>query len=456
MACGALLSHRTPASIDCSTLTTCDRCATRLAHCRFCGSKCIAASVPCPALPNVMFGEREKCTERVTVGCPVSQACGDCTQWPMCQYCEGSGCIDQTRSCPGGIAVASGGKCPIRITYDESAALPNATLVASSTASVVVVLGARLVDKMSPNLAGLTGAVDAARVTVDARRLDVLNGDMVALNGDVVVPLFSALNGTVSLANVSAVRVVVPDCLEANNATLAAADKVIIAIFRVTGRMTCVATTAASQPATTSGFAPNPSTPSGSNSPDTSSGNPSSGTSSASSQTASASGSQMATASTSGSQMATASTNGSQMVTTALSLTTSLVAAPLAPEGAAWIVPVAASAGVVVALLAVVGVAVLMWKRRQQASAAQRGVEMTTARADDDCTSNYGVLPVRPEGHYVERVSDFKVIAPASSHYDQLTATEAAPSTTDTLTGAAANTFITAQETAYDDLDAQS
>lgn len=232
--------------IDCSSLTTCELCTTKAAHCQFCGIACTRANIPCPALPNVAFGESEKCGEPLNATCPVSQPCGACRQWPMCQYCEGNGCIDQALSCPGDIAVKSGGTCPIRIAHGD--ATSNVTVAADMLRQIVVVLGAGSfrVGVAPDSLSAVSGGLNGAKLVVDARALDTRE---ISTEADIVAPLFASVGA--SLSNVTALRVVAPDCLVVSNATLGNAGSLVVTLFHVTVRGMCAGTDA---PKTTRAF----------------------------------------------------------------------------------------------------------------------------------------------------------------------------------------------------------
>jgi hypothetical protein len=268
--------------------------------------------------------------------------------------------------------------CPIRIAH--GAANNNITLLANVTRQVVVVLstGSFRVDVEPASLSAVTGAVDGARLTVDARALDI---GRLGAEANIVAPLFASLN--TSLNNVSALRVVTSDCLTVSNATLAVAGQLVVAIFHVIVRAACVSTSTSH----------------------ISTAVPSTATSTQFSSREILVANPTATDAT--------MTDASSSSTTA---ETTVVAATAAAEPAVWVLPVAV-VGAVVGLLVGVGVAVLVWKRQQSTAASERGAEMVTARADDG--NNYGVLPgVRTDSHYVEHAADFKVtVADPSAHY---------------------------------------
>jgi hypothetical protein len=346
-------------SVECSNFATCELCTTKAAHCQFCGIACIRVNTSCPALPNVAFGESSKCGEPVTAVCPVNQSCNSCRQWPMCQHCEGSGCIDQALVCPGGIAVSSGGTCPIRIAHG---AVSNVTLAANMTRSVVVVLNADSfrVSVAPASLSAVTGSVNGAQLTVDARALDT--GPLGA-EADIVAPLFASL-GT-SLSNVTALRVVAPDCLLVSNTTLGVVDQLIVVLFHVSMRTACIL---ASQPPRS----PVVDTELTSTIAEQS-------TSTEPTITSSSLSTSQLTLTQSSAQLAVSNQSTIADWTTA--------ATPGDDKGPTWILPVAVTVSALV-LLAGAGVAALLWKRRHTDNnqgadgyGARRGVCRHTNRA---------------------------------------------------------------------------
>ncbi len=402
-------------SIDCSSFATCQRC-TLDARCRFCGIACIRANTSCPAQPNVAFGESAKCSEPVTAACPVSQSCSSCRQWPTCQHCEGSGCISQALPCPGGIAVPSGGTCPIRIAH--GAAVTNVTLAANMTRAVVVVLnsGSFRVGVAPASLSAVTGGVNGSHVIVDARALDT--GPLGA-EADVVAPLFASLGA--SLSNVAALRIVAPDCLAVSNATLGVAGQLIVALFHVTMRTPCTSTSPA-PPSSTISLADTSSLTLTSVQP--------TDTLPTSIQSTSAPPSTSVTDTQTQTSTQLAVTNQS---TSTDSSATATIGAATPSDQAAWILPVAVTAAALT-LLAGVGVAALLWKRKRTA-ATNQGAEMVTARAEEEPsvrpTGDYGVLPgAHTMSNYATQVSEFR-IADNSPHYELL----ASPAETDTANG---------------------
>jgi hypothetical protein len=392
-------THPSADRIDCSSLSTCKLCTAKAAHCKFCGIACIRASTSCPALPNVAFGESDKCSEPVTTACPVSQPCSSCRQWPMCQHCEGSGCIEQALPCPGGIAVPSGGTCPIRIAHGGAAG--NVTLTANMTRVVVIVLGADSfrVDVAPASLSLVTGGVNGAHLVVDARALDT---GTVGEQADVVAPLFASVNAT--LSNVTALRVVTPNCLTVSNATLGVAGPLVVVLFRATKVSACSGTSAQAPPSTAATSS-------------TLTLAPDSTTSTLLASDATTFASTTTNDKSSNYTLAPAPTTAVTSSNSTLAQATSTVeAATPSDEQGAWIVPVAVSAAA--ALLVGAGVATFLWKRKR---AGQSSGEMVTARAEGTSVramSDYGVLPgVRPmqEPH----------MSSENSHYVELTPIEA-------------------------------
>jgi hypothetical protein len=318
----------------------------------------------------------------------------------MCQHCEGSGCIDQALPCAGGIAVPSGGTCPIRIAHGGAAG--NVTLTANMTRSVVVVLGADSfrVDVAPASLSLVTGGVNGAHLVVDARALDT---GTVGEQADVVAPLFASVNAT--LSNVTALRVVTPNCLTVSNATLGVAGPLVVVLFRATKVSACSGTSAQAPPSTAATSSTLTLAPDATTSTLLASG----ATTFASTPTNDTS---------SNYTLAPAPTTAVTSFNSTLAQATSTVeVATPSDEQGAWIVPVAVSA-TAAALLVGAGVAAFLWKRKR---AGQSGDEMVTARAEGTSgrvMSDYGVLPgARP--------TEESQMSSENSHYVELTPIEA-------------------------------
>jgi hypothetical protein len=317
--------------------------------------------------------------------------------------------------------VPSGGTCPIRIAH--GAANNNITLLANMTREVVVVLnaGSFRVDVAPASLSAVTGAVDGARLTVDARALDI---GRLGAESNIVAPLFASLN--TSLNNVAALRVVASDCLTVSNATLAVAGQLVVAIFHAIVRAACVSTSTSlastAVPSSTATATLTLVSSLGILVANTTTATDATMTNASSSSTKAeaTSTATLTLVSSLGILVANTTATATDATTTnASSSSTKAEATVVVAEPAVWVLPVAV-VGAVVGLLVGVGVAVLVWKRQQSAAASERGAEMVTARADDG--NNYGVLPgVRTYSHYAEHAADFKVtVADPSAHYDSL------------------------------------
>jgi hypothetical protein len=199
-----------------------------------------------------------------------------------------------------------------------------------------------------------------------------------------VAPLFASMNAT--LTNVTALRVVAPDCLTVTNATLGAAGPLAVVLFHATKVSACTSTRPSSTAATSLTSTTSPvilTTLLGRNT----------------------------------TALASTTTEVTSFNSTLAQATSTVEVATPSDEQGAWIVPVAVSAAAA-ALLASAGVAAFLWKRKR---AGQSGDEMVTARAEETSVramSDYGVLPgTRP--------TEESQMSSENSHYVELTPIEA-------------------------------